>query len=307
MIRSLYPTDLVSLLFFTRRALPNEAMARDRLGKRSLLFPQAFLEHWLPLRCRRRTWVSLERGRVLGIVSAMSCSGSTVWQIDYLQVNDEECCLALLDRVSTAATKRGAKKLFLRLPSTSPLIDGARRAGFSCYAKNYLYRYEGEGVCKAAEVPEPYLFRPRSRGDEYGLFDLYNAAVPIPVRTAEGMTLREWQETRGWGSGLEEHREFVLQRQDSLVGWLRVHAARGTGCFEIMFHQLDEDSLEWLVNYALMCLDGKSPICCVASAFQGQLLGLLERLDFEQVAEYSTLVKELALRVSEPFFAPARA
>jgi hypothetical protein len=307
MIRSLYPIDLILLVFSSRRMLPNEAMARDSPDNRSLLSPEAFLEHWLPLGGRRHSWVLAGGVRILGVVSIRSCSSPTIWQVDYLQAGDEECCLALLDRVSAAAAKRGVRRLFLRLPSASPLIDGARHSGFSRYGIDYLYRYHGEGGRRAAEAPGPYLLRPRSSGDEYGLFELYNATVPLQVRTVEGMTLEEWQESRGRGSWLEQHREFVIQKQGGLVGWLRVNAARGMGCFEIMFHQLDEDGLEWLVNYALMCLDGKSPVFCVASAFQGQLSGLLQRLGFEQVAEYSSLMKEIALRVREPHFIPMRA
>jgi hypothetical protein len=183
----------------------------------------------------------------------------------------------------------------------------ARRAGFSCYTTDYIYLYKGEGRQKAAEGPGPGHLRPKASGDEYRLFDLYNAAVPIQVRTAEGMTLGEWRETRGRGFWLEERREFVLQKQESLVAWLRVSAARGVGCFDIMFGQLDEDGLGWLVNYSLMCLDGKSPIFCVASDFQGQLMGLLEGFGFEEVAQFTKLVREIAIRVEEPSFMPVQA
>jgi len=209
--------------------------------------------------------------------------------------------------VSAAAAEQGVRKLFLRLPLDSPLTDGARRAGFSSYATDYIYRYGGEGGQRAAEVPGPYLLRPRASGDEYVLFDLCSAALPIPVRTAEGMTLREWQETRDRGFWQEQRREFVLEKQGSLVAWLRVNASRGVGCFEIMFHQLDEDGLEWLVNYGLMCLDGKSPIVCVASASQERLLRLLEELEFEKVAQSTKMVKELAIRIEEPSFMPVQA
>ena len=307
MIRSLYPIDLILLPSFSRRAPPNEAMARDNPGKTSLLSPAAFVERWLPLGCRRHAWVLSDGVRIRGVVSIKSCCSPNVWQVCCLQAGDEECCLALLDRVSAAAAKRGVRRIFLRLLSASLLIDGARHVGFSCYGVDYLYRYGGQRGQWAAEAPGPYLLRPRSKGDEYGLFQLYNAAVPLQVRTAEGVTLDDWQECMGRGSWLERRREFVVQRQGNLVGWLRVTTAAGAGCFEIMFHQLDEDVLEWLVNYGSTCLDGKSPVLCVALAFQGQLLGVLQRLGFEQVAEYSTLVKEIAITVREPHLVPMRA
>lgn len=307
MIRSLYPIDLLPLLFFSRQALPNQAIARDNFGDRSLFSPQVFLERWLPLGCTRYSWVMSGGVRIRGVVSIKSCYSPSVWQVDRLQAGDEECCIALLDTMSTAAATRGVRRIFLRLPSASSLIDGVRHSGFSCYGTDYLCRYGGGEGQWAAEVPEPYLIRPRSIGDEHALFQLYNATVPLQVRTVEGMTLEDWQECSGRNSWPAQHREFVLQKQDNLVGWLRINSAGRAGCFEIMFHQLDDDVLRWLVHYGLKCLRGKSQIFCVALAFQGQLLGLLEMTGFEQVAEYSALSKEIAVSVKEPQVMPIEA
>lgn len=305
MIRSLYPTDLISLHFFSRGVFPNQAITRDRLGEASLLTPQTWLEHWFPLGRRRYTWVWLNRGRILGVISAKSCFGSTSWQIDYLRVSDEQCCLALVDKVSAFAVEHGVKKLLLRLPQDSPLVEGVKRSGFLAYSTDYLYRYRGEAEPKIGELPN--FLRPRSSNDDYRLFELYSAAVPAPVRTAEGMTFEEWQESRDRGSWLQRRREFVWEKQGSLVGWLRISAARGMGYFEIMLHPAEGEKLAWLVNHALVSLDGKSPLFCFASAFQGQLSRLLLTMDFEEVAQYCALVKELALRVREPSFMPMQA
>ena len=306
MIRTLYPIDLLSLFFSSGRMPFNQALTFDSVSKRSPTSPEALVEHWLPLRMRRHTWVYVERGRIQGLVSTRSGYGSTAWHIDYLQV-DEERCLPLLDKVSADAAKQGIRKLFLRLPSDSPLIDEARRSGFTSYKTGYLYRYRGKGTQRAPVTSAQYRVRSISRNDYYSLFYLYSAAVPAPVRIAEGMTLKEWQETRERASWPEQHQEFVLAEDSHLTGWLGVKATKGIGCFNIMCHQLDDDGLEWLVNYALICLDGKSPIFCVAFAFQGTLLRLLGRLGFEQTIECSTLVKEIAIKVKEPQYMPIRA
>jgi hypothetical protein len=307
MIRPLYPTDVISYLFLSREELPNQAITRNSLLRKSPFSPVVYLEHWLHLSGRRHSLLSVEGGRLKSVVSVKRCAAPTVWQIDYLKADDEERCIALLDRLSIAAAEWGVRKLFLRLPAATPLADVARRAGFSCYSKDYLYRHVDEPKRSMTAPPEPYQVRTRESSDEYGLFKLYIAAVPVPVRTAEGMTLEEWQGSREQGSWLDERREFVLQGRDSLAGWLQITATKGKGCFNIVSHQLGEDGLGWLVNYALMFLDGKSPIYCVVPTFQVQLTGILESNGFEQVTECDTMLKEVALRVREAQAIPIRA
>lgn len=306
MIRSLYRTDILSFLSFLRQAPPNQAAARNSLSKRSFLSPDVILEHYLPLKGKRDTWISKEGGRISGAISVKGSVTSTAWQIHYLQAADENRCVDLLDTASTAAAERGVRKLFLRLDEASPLIEGARRAGFAAYSKDYLYLYRGKGR-SAGEVPEPYSIRARQPGDEHGLFTLYNATVPMQVRTAEGMTLEEWRESREPGSWLEHRKEFVLHKQDTLAGWLKITMSRGSGCFEIVAGQPTDDVLAWLVDYSIAQLSSKAPVLCLVPSFQAQLKGLLESSDFEQVAEYLTWVKEIAIKVKAPQFIPMRA
>jgi hypothetical protein len=307
MIRSLYRTDLISLLFFARHAPYNQAVARSSLGKRSLFSPDVILENWFPINGKRYTWVYEDDGRIGGAASAKGSVAPTVWQIDYLQVSDEERCVALLEMASVDASERGVRKLFLHFNSTSPLTDGVRRAGFTNYNKDYLYRYGGERVRHADTAPDTCRLRPRNPADDFGLFQLYNAASPVSVRTAEGITLEEWKESREHGSWLEQRREFIMEKQGSPVAWLQINTAKGGGCFEIVSHNLGNDGLQWLVNHALKYLDGKSPILCIVPAFQGQLNGMLEASGFERVAEYTASVKEIAIKVKQPQFVPMRA
>lgn len=307
MIRSLYRTDLLSLLSFARHAPDNQSVARSSLARRSLFSPEVILENWLPINGKRYTWVCEENGRIEGAASAKGSVAPTAWQIDYLQVDDEERCVALLETAGADAAERGVRKMFLHLDSTSPLSDGVRRAGFTAYNKDYLYRYCGQRVRHAESAPNGCRLRSRNPADDFGLFQLYKAAAPAPVRTAEGLTLEEWLESRDQGSWLEQHREFILEQQGRPVAWLQVTIAKGGACFEIVSHNLESDGLKWLVNHTLKYLDGKSPILCTVPAFQGQLNGILEDSGFERVAEYTASVREIALKVKQPQFAPMRA
>ena len=160
---------------------------------------QVILENWLPINGKRYTWICEEDGRIEGAASAKGDVASTVWQIDYLQVDDEERCVALLETAGADAAERGVRKLFLYLDSTGTLSDVIRRVGFTNYKKDYLYRYCGQRVRHAEAAPNSYRLRSRNPADDLGLFQLYNATTPMPVRTTEGLTLEEWRESVGHG------------------------------------------------------------------------------------------------------------
>ena len=306
MIRTLYPVDLLPLFFSLGRMPPNQAITSDSLSELSPTSPRAIIEHWIPLTNRRQTWLFLERGRIRGLASVRAWPTSSTWRVDCVH-GDGRFCLALLDKVSATAARKGVRKLFLRVASGSLLLDEARRCGFKPYNIDYFYRYSGTPVVKEHALPKQYNIRPVSRNDLYALFELYRSTVPAQVRLAEGITLNDWQETRARPYFLDQHRDFILAIESRLAAWIHLGSAGRTGCFNVLFHQLDDEGLDLLVSHALLYLCGKSPIFCVVSSSQTRLLTLLERLEFERLVESMSLVKEITVRVTEPRFVPMRA
>ncbi|MEA1959372.1 MAG: hypothetical protein U9N44_06935 [Chloroflexota bacterium] len=307
MIRAIYRTDALSFLFPSPLELSNEAITRDLPSRRSFFSPEIFLEHWVPLRGRRRTWISDDGGRIGSLVSVKSGASPQIWHVDYLQASDEEHCYALLDFVGRAAAKRGVRKIFLNLSINSSVVDAARRAGFSSYNRYFTYRYDGRSTPSLPPPPTGYDIRSRWQGDDWGLYTLYNSAVPLGVRNAEGMTFEEWHDSLECSTWFEHRAEFIVHRGDALAGWLRTSSAKGKGCFEIIFHQMEGGGLEWLVAYALNCLRGKRPVLCIVSASQWQLKGILENSGFDNIARFETMVRENIIRVEEPGFVPMQA
>ena len=307
MIRAIYRTDALSFLFPSPLELPNEALTRDLPGRRSFFSPEIFLEHWVPLKGRRRTWVSDDGGKIGSLVSVKSGASSRIWHVDYLQVEDEEHCYTLLEFVCRAAAGRRVRKIFMNLSANNPIVDAARRAGFSSYNRYFIYRYDGRSMPSLCPPPAGYDIRSRWQGDDWGLYTLYNSAVSLEVRNAEGMTFEEWHDSLECNTWFEHRAEFVVHRDDKLAGWLRTSSTRGKGCFEIIFHQMEGGGLEWLVIYALNCLRGKRPVLCIVSVSQWQLKGILENSGFDNVATFETMVRENIIRVEEPEFVPMRA
>ena len=308
MIRSLSPTDLIPLILQTG-SLSNRARTKDNLGKRESRFSTVgiLLDQWLISRRRRYTRIWSEGLDIRGLASAKSRSSPCDWMIDLLLLDeqDKECCISLLEIISTVGGELGAEKIFLRLPAESPLVDAAKEAGFSHYVTERLYRLEKEKGKLANERGElPLLPRYKQSSDEYGLFELYEACVPAPVRRVEGMTFKEWQETKDKDAGKQE-RELVCEKEGSFVGWFRASLTGGLGQFEIMARP--DGELEQMVEYNLMSLDRCRYLFCLTLEFQQELKLLLENRGFVEVAEYSALVKELAARAQEPCLMPLQA
>jgi hypothetical protein len=176
----------------------------------------------------------------------------------------------------------------------------AKQAGFNHYLTEYLYCLEEARQTEPAE--SRLALRPKSSADEHSLFRLYSAAAPHQVRCAEGMTLQEWSQIRD----KDATSELVLEKGGEISAWVRIRLGRTAGRFEIVT-DLGADELGQLVNHSLAVLKGRHPMYCLVPEFQQQLRRILEERGFYQVAAYSCLSKQLAVRVHEPQLVPLRA
>jgi hypothetical protein len=304
MIRSLRLGDVATLLLFLGKSPSDEARVRGRLNDRgwelALLFP--LLKDCLVSGDTGRSFVCFQRGAIRGLACLRSCRGPSAWEIERLLLAPgyEGCSLDLLEGLGSADGAAWAGRLFLRLHSSSPVVDTAKQAGFSHYLTEFLYHMGGQ---KQAEPPEPSVaLRPKSSADEYRMFRLYTAAAPLQVRSLEGMTFEEWCQGRDRGAV----RELVLEDGGEVTAWLRIRADGKTRQFDIVAGPGSTD-VSLLVDYCLAVLSGRSPVYCLVPEFQPQLRSILEEQDFHQVAEYSCLSKELVARVREPQLVPLSA
>jgi hypothetical protein len=304
MIRSLHLTDIAVLLLFLGKSPVNEARVRDRLTSNEieLLAAAPLLKACLISDNKQCSFICVNRGFIQALVSLKRCRGPGAWMIDrlFLSPGREEVCSDLLERTGVAGDKTHAERLFLRLDSSSPAVNLAKRGGFTHYLTEYLYYMEG---ARRTEPVEPSLvMRPKSGADEHGLFRLYTAAAPHQVRRAEGMTLQEWNQSRDKDATWE----LVSEKNGEISAWLRIRLGRTAGRFEIVT-ELGPDELGQLVNYSMFALKGRHPVYCLVSEFQQQLQNILEERGFARVASYSCLSKQLAVRVREPQLVPLQA
>ena len=305
MIRSFRLADVAALLLFLGRSPINEARVRDRLSDKGweirLVFP--LLKGCLVSGDKQRSFVCVHRGLIEGLVCLRSCRGPSAWEVErlLLALGHEGCCLALLERLGSAGDDGvGAGRLFLRIESHSYTVNVARQAGFSQHLTEFLYRLEEE---PRVEPPEPpVVLRPRLSADDYGLFRLYSATVPLRVRSVEGMTFEEWHQSRARVAV----RELVFESGGEITAWLRIRPEGMAGQFDIVT-DLGSAELGRLVDYCLSVLSGRNPVYCLVPEFQQQLRHILEERGFRQVAEYCCLSKQLVVRVHEPQLVPLSA
>ena len=304
MIRALHLTDIAVLLLFLGKSPVNEARMRDRLTSKEveLLAAGPLLRGCLISDDKRCSFVCVHRGFVQALVSLRRCRGPSAWMVERLLLSPgyEGLCVDLLGRLAFTGGKLKAERLFLRLDSSSPAVDMAKQAGFNHYLTEYLYCLEEARQTEPAE--SRLALRPKSSADEHSLFRLYSAAAPHQVRCAEGMTLQEWSQIRD----KDATSELVLEKGGEISAWVRIRLGRTAGRFEIVT-DLGADELGQLVNHSLAVLKGRHPMYCLVPEYQQQLRRILEERGFYQVAAYSCLSKQLAVRVHEPQLVPLRA
>jgi hypothetical protein len=199
--------------------------------------------------------------------------------------------------LSVAAGESGVKKVFLRLPAESRLVDAAKGTGFVPYVSECLYGWENRTEAVHRE-PTSFSARRKQELDDYRLFDLYEACVPTPVRRVEGMSFKEWHEAKDRST----RKEWVFEKKDSFIGWLRVGANGDTGQFELIATEGEE--LEQMLEYSLASLNGCRHIFCLAPEFQGELIRQLRGYGFGEAKKYSNLIKELTVRAEAPVLVP---
>ncbi len=303
MIRSLQLTDIPALLLFLARAPKNEARTRDRLGSREieLLSALPLLKGCLISADKQHSFVCVHGGFIQGLLCLRRGRGSGAWFVErlFLERGHEDKCYDLLDRLGYAGGEIKAERVFLRLDSSSPAVEIAKQAGFNHYLTELLYRLDEVRESVPDSLPE---LRPKLAVDEHALFRLYSASTPLQVRSAEGMTLQEWCQSRGNNAG----KELVQEQAGGITAWVRISHSGAAGRFEICAAPGSND-LEKLVDYSVTLLKTRRPVYCIAAEYQDQLRRILEERGFYQAGAYACLSKQLAVRVSEPQLVPLRA
>ncbi len=284
--RTVLPTDLVALVSYDGRVYANQAMTRDRIGTEDSPHPlETAFEQWFSFATGRHTCVSVKGPTLRGLVSGRKRGGKLVWEIDCL-INAAEAdtgvLLSLLDRMTAAAGKSGAFRIFVRVEAGCEIEREIAASGFMPYLQEQVYRRAT--VAGDAHRPADGLRR-RTKTDAYGLFQLYNAVVPEEVRRHEAMTFAEWTASQ---ESLGRTTQYVIERDDAIAGLLRVAGDGDLGRFDVI---ADDAALEPLIEAALAKVANRKSAYTLVSEHQESLARRLEAAGFEPGDAYTVLAR----------------
>ncbi len=314
MIRALRPTDLPRLARFLRRPSAAEITAHTwpKVEPESGHLPvQQMLWHSLGQGpAHGRAWLAEIDGAIVGIVAGRARCHGLVWDVEHLHVLDAapKHAEGLLDRLCQDAASGGARRVFMEAPAGAPGLDVARHAGFEQYTSSTVYRLAPPFSVGQHEHLDG---RPRLRADEQALFQLYNAAVPAVIRSAEAMTYEEWSALhRGrkrWSPSLVGDRhQYVCELGMGLAGWLQVVYGQKSQLLELLIDPRYESMVDRFIGYGLKHVSVKASVYSTVREYQARLGSGLERRGFELVGHNDIYVRQLAARIAERELAAAK-
>jgi hypothetical protein len=294
---------------------PNLACPRESSAGWGVLRPATLWREALAQPRDRITLVSWDGMRPQGLVSARIRAGHRVWEVDRLYLADvqspvnerpqydqaEASPLQLLEHLIEAAGMRQAERVFLRLPSDSPVVTMAQRAGLFPYYEESLLVRPDRGVHHNGAATLDGL-RERLPEDDYPLFQLFSGATPQQARVALGLTFDQWRDAQE-----THHRsrcDWVTERNGRLTGWLSLWSWDGQETGEVLAHPDHPESLSALVHLAIA---RRGTTRWWVPGYQEMTKSLLLHQGFQEIARYFMLIKTMAVRALSHGMAPVEA
>lgn len=289
-------------------AAPAEAVCRSKPLRNSTMWRESLSRSANRVTVAR--WDGLE---LRGLASAQVRSGARAWEVDRFHLNGalpsgfsskdpgSGLALELLEELTIAAANHRAERLFLRLPSDSPVAEVARQTGFfPYYAESHLRGYviqEGMGSATAG-----LDIRPTLPEDDFALFQLYCSATPHSVRSGCGVTLDQWKDSLERGG--PQHRELAFWDNGRIIGWLVLDSFGKVSCARYLARPDQPECIAPLLDLAASQPGEKS---WLVPDYQGPAATILCRNGLREAGNYTMLIKKVAAAVVNREFSLAEA
>ena len=311
MIQSLRISDALRCILLNGVNGPNVACPKEAMGRKVSRENINLCKQTLapsPDRITLGWWKGVNLG---GLVSARTRAGSRIWDVDRLYLHSlgsdqgsdrnadtgwpfpapESDSLELLEALVHQAGCKSAERIFLRIPSGSPVALLVQRCGFFPSFEETLFEGQDIAAATSEDPPIPNL-RTRLMQDDYPLFQLFTAATPPTVRTAVGMTFDRWRDSQ---EGLRENtRQWVVDCDDRITAWLNLPGSHGYGPAQMLVHPDHPGLAPGLINLALNSAGARS---WLLPDYQDYLRPYLQQRGLQAVTNYTMLIKTVAVPV----------
>jgi hypothetical protein len=188
--------------------------------------------------------------------------------------------LRLLDALSHEAGQRGAHNLIAEVDEDQPAFEGLRRAGFAVYARQQIWRWQGE---PPAEQDGAAVWRNEASADGEAITWLVANLVPGLVLQVEAGPGRGRRGLLHWAEG--ELRAYLDLERGPRGLWAQPYIHPAVEAIDML-----------LAAFLHRAAVGRPVYLCLRS-YQSWMVGALDRLGFDRVAEQAVMVRRLAATV----------
>lgn len=276
-------------------------------GKPVEPYTLAMLRELLPFTgSDRRVFVARSGGRVVGAVSFKVVRPDQRWVVDNISANlgvyaANPVLEELLHHGVVAAGLEGTKRLYLHVPTASPMLPSIRRAGFAPYTT--------ESILASPVVPGPtgaYRGRRQVSSDVWSIHQLYIASVPRQVQYAEARTSHHWDIQRQGMSGTTCH-GWLIEDGHQAVGYMKVESTYRAHVLEFVMHPDHRHRFPDLVATVGEDLQSRlaRPAYVIVRNYQREYQHYLHEIGFTYQMEQELHVKYTTVPVRAPVGASA--
>ncbi len=306
MIRQLRLSDLPRQLLPGRLTGPDLAFTREAMAGNAPRLSLLELARWtMPPIFLQQPLALIEGFKIRALAVVRARAGLRSWELSHLYPSSvaAQHIGELLEWTGAQAASQGGERLFLRLEAGSPLEVVARRSGF--FPGFIEEVFERRGPREPSDRTMHLQLRPPSVADQYGLFRLYNAAVPASVRSMSGLTLDQWRDSQE--RPLRRVTEYVWDRDGEIAGWLRMVRHEGMTTVDALLHPREADRAFLVCEEAARLVGDDEAIAWLVPGYQPAMAWGLRKAGWQATNSYAVLIRTLAKGVRELSMSPARA
>ena len=195
-----------------------------------------------------------------------------------------------------AAGLEGTKRLYLHVPTSSPMRAPIRRAGFAPYGAEFIL-----GAHMMPVPIGPTRGRRQLSNDVWAIHQLYLASVPRQVQYAEALTSHHWDiERQGWSG--TTHNGWIVEDGYQTVGYMKVASSHRTHVLEFVMHPEHRQRFPDLIGTVAQDLQGRlaRPTYVIVRNYQHEYLTYLHEIGFAFQMEQELHVKYTTAPVRSP-------